>query len=126
MIWQLERIRQALKLAAVCSWIALAVLSLLPGSERPHTGMHGDYEHVVAYILAGLVTRLALPRIASHWPVLAFSIASGFFEICQIWIPGRTPEISTWLASSIGTLLGVLIGRSAAHVMEPRTIRPKN
>jgi VanZ family protein len=95
--------------------MTLAVLSLVPGDERPHTGLAGQYEHVMAYALAGFVTRLAGHRIPSRWQLVAFSLAAGAFEICQIWIPGRSPAVIDWLASSIGALIGIAIGRQIAH-----------
>ena len=43
--------------AMVMGWIgvvAIAVLSLVPGSLRPHTGLPGQMEHALAYGLTGM------------------------------------------------------------------------
>ncbi len=102
---------RAIRVFVVCSWLALAVLSLVPGHLRPHTGMPGNAEHLVAYALAGAASRLGWRKISSRYLLLAFSIASAFFEICQIWIPGRTAGIDNWMASTFGALIGISVGQ---------------
>lgn len=100
-------VRHGLRAAAVSSWVVLAVLSLVPGTDRPHTGLGGNPEHLVAYGLAACVTGLAFagrPR-----QLLGFSLASAVFELCQIRIPGRMPGVDNWLASSAGACLGLLL-----------------
>ena len=109
-----ERLQRILRLAAICSWCLLTILSLLPGSERPHTGYSGNVEHATAYLLSGLATRLGFHR-SSRLELAMFSLAAAFFEICQIYIPGRHPGIDNWAASSAGAAIGILIGRFAAH-----------
>jgi VanZ family protein len=96
----------------------LAVLSLVPGNERPHTGLAGQYEHVLAYALASLVTRLAGRRVASVWQFAAFCLAAGVFEICQIWVPGRSAAAGDWLASSAGALIGIGVATAARLTKE--------
>lgn len=103
------------RVLAALSWTTLTVLSLLPGSERPHTGASGNTEHFVAYALAALVTRLAFQNSKSRYQLLAFSLSAAAFEICQIYIPGRSPGIDNWAASTAGALFGVLLGRLLAH-----------
>ena len=88
---------------------------LVPGSDRPHTGASGNVEHVMAYVLAAAVTRLAFPHVQSRWQIIAFSAASAVFEICQIWIPGRSAGIDNWLASSSGAVVGVVLVRAVLH-----------
>ncbi len=97
-------------LAATCC-LVITVLSLLPGNERPHTGYSGNIEHVAAYIGTAGFVALALLRWRVAMIVLAFSAASAFFEICQIWIPGRTSLVENWVASTLGALIGALAAR---------------
>ncbi len=110
-----RRVTAVVTVAAVCSWLTLTIISLVPGSERPHTGMSGNAEHMLAYFLASLVTRLAFRHTASRWQLVAFSAASALFEVCQIWIPGRHAGVDNWAASSAGALLGILLARVIAH-----------
>jgi VanZ family protein len=107
-----RRVQQALRVLAVCSWILLAVLSLVPGQDRPHTGMTGNLEHTIAYFLAAFTTRLIARRIPSRWQLLAFSACAVLFEICQIWIPGRSAGMDNWAASSLGALLGIVSAKT--------------
>jgi hypothetical protein len=106
---------RAIKLFVVCSWLALAALSLVPGYLRPHTGMPGNAEHFVAYALAGAASRLGWQGISSRYILMIFAVAAAFFEICQIWIPGRTAGIDNWAASTFGALIGIAIARFVTH-----------
>ena len=118
-----RRAHLMLKLAAVCGWLALAALSLVPGSERLHTNLSGNFEHLLAYALAGCVTRLAFRRTPSRWQLLVFSGAAAGFEICQIWIPGRSAGVDNWAASSMGALIGIVSARSMVHLFEKAGVR---
>ncbi len=103
-------------LAATCC-LVIIVLSLLPGNERPHTGFSGNIEHVVAYAGTAGFAALALVRRPVVGLVIAFSAASALFEICQIWIPGRSAGFDNWFASSLGALIGVCAAR---YILLPR------
>lgn len=109
------RVHAALVAVSTASWAALAVLSLLPGSERPHTGWSGNLEHGLAYALSAGATRLCLFGVLSRMQLLGFSLASGVFELCQIVIPGRSPGLDNWAASTAGALAGVMAARWYAH-----------
>ena len=113
-----------LRATAVCTWLTLAILSLVPGQDRPHTGFSGDVEHAVAYFGAALITRLALGGVRSRWQVLAFSAASAAFEVAQAFIPGRHAGIDNWAASSAGAAAGILLGRSFDHWLATRGLLP--
>jgi VanZ family protein len=97
----------------------LIILSLVPGSDRPHTGYPGNSEHIAAYILAAAATKLAFPTIKSRYHILAFSFASAFFEISQIWIPGRSPGFDNWASSSFGALIGTGVVRLLLKAVRP-------
>jgi len=97
---------------ATCSWILLTILSVVPARHRPHTGVSGNIEHIIAYVLAALVTKLAFSRLSSLKQIVAFSSASAFFEFCQIWIPGRSPGIDNWAASTFGAAIGILLAQA--------------
>jgi len=110
--------------AAACSWILLTILSVVPGRHRPHTGASGNIEHIVAYLLAALVTKLAFPRLSGLRQIIAFSSASAFFEFCQIWIQGRSPGLDNWAASTFGAAIGILLAQAfVARVLMPSNPR---
>jgi len=109
------------RLARIAGWAGIAaitILSLVPGSERPHTGFPGQAEHFAAYACTGLALGLAylgLRERLAFWFGLA--TASGAFEILQIWIPGRHAKIQDAFASTAGLTTGLLIGATLAAQM---------
>ncbi len=112
----------AFVILAAISWAAITILSLLPGTERPHTGLSGNVEHFLAYALAAIATRLSLFGLSSRAQVLGFSLASAIFEIAQIWIPGRSAGVDNWLASTAGAALGALLARTIVHRSITRSV----
>ncbi|WP_406857017.1 VanZ family protein [Alsobacter sp. KACC 23698] len=86
----------------------LSVLSLLPGKERPHTGLPGAIEHVIAYCGTGLIVGvLALSQVRRlGWAAFLIALA-GVLEFLQKFVPGRTSQAIDWIASSSGAIIGV-------------------
>ena len=112
----IPHIKALLPPAAVCSWVVLTVLSLLPGSFRPSTGLPRHVEQAAAFFVVALVTRFAIRHERSRWQILAFVLVAAVFQVCQHWIPGRSGKVSSWAASSTGAFLGVLVAKA---VLEP-------
>jgi VanZ family protein len=101
------RLSRAIGLACMA---AIVVLSLLPGSDRPHTGLpSGQIEHTFAYF--GTAVFLALGFRATKGRVAAISLLVGLaavLEVIQRLIPARHSQFIDWLASSFGAGTGVL------------------
>jgi hypothetical protein len=79
--------------AGYAGYAMIVVLSLLPAQTRPHSGIGGEYEHWLAYALVGG----------------AFAASAAILELLQTFIPGRMPEFTGFLASSLGAWFGILI-----------------
>lgn len=94
------------RFGAIVTWVALTVLSLVPGPYRPETGASGNVEHALAYFGSALITRLAFPAVQSWLQLTAFSCVALCFELAQVGIAGRHPGVDNWAASSAGALLG--------------------
>ena len=81
------------KLARVPAWLSvvlIVILSVLPGSERPHTGASGHVEHILAYSITAALLALAYgSRSSATVIVIGLSVLSGLMEIVQIFIPGE-------------------------------------
>ncbi len=95
--------------------LAIVVLSLVPGSMRPHTPMPGRMEHFVAYAGAGLFLALGYQSARQRmlgW--LCLAAGSGLFEILQNFTPDRGPSAYDALASAGGLTVGLLVGALAA------------
>jgi hypothetical protein len=107
-----------MRVARMAGWAAIAaitILSLVPGSERPHTGLPGPAEHFAAYACTGLALSLAYLGLRERlifWFGLA--TASSVFEILQRRIPDRDAEMQDALVSSFGLTTGLVLGAMAA------------
>ncbi len=103
-----------LAMAAPLAWtcvVVIAVLSLLPGGDRPHTGLPGRTEHFIAYAGTGFLFALSYSDLRHRvmaWAGLA--IASCVFEVLQNFVPGRSPNPLDALASTSGLTLGLILG----------------
>ncbi|CAO4145593.1 VanZ family protein [Methylorubrum extorquens] len=103
-----DQISRLARLATPIAVLAIAVLSWLPGSQRPHTGASGQVEHAVAYALTAAGIVVGFPQ-----RILAIALASigvaAVLEIGQLWIPGRTSQVIDFLASAGGAIVGLTI-----------------
>jgi VanZ family protein len=122
--------RWIIRLAVVGVWLefaAILVLSLVPGDERPHSGLgSGQIEHALAYGIAGATIALAYRATRSRLlALLPFALGSAAFELLQNLVPDRGPKVIDALASAGGLVLGVVIGAAASALLGGvRTGRP--
>lgn len=94
--------------------VAIAVLSLLPAVARPHTGAGGEYEHWLAYALVGAAFGLGYQTVRKClYTGLWLSAGSAVLELLQNFIPGRTPEVVGFVASSLGAWAGLSVAFAA-------------
>ena len=107
---------QTVPLASVfrlAGWIGvliIAVLSLVPGAERPHTGAPSQIEHYSAYLLVGFV--LALGYIQNRGVVtigLLLVFYACLLEFAQLFIPGRYARVVDALVSAMGAWTGIML-----------------
>ena len=105
------------------AWICvslIAVLSLVPGAERPNSSLPGQAEHFVAYAATGLFFALGYtsPRVrVIGW--IGLAVASGVFELLQNLVPGRTPSALDALASTMGLTAGLGSGALISATWAP-------
>jgi hypothetical protein len=99
------------QLAGITGVCLIVVLSLIPGSYRPHTGAPEGFEHFFAYGL----TAVALALGWRSWAQSVLIIIVGLFvlacglELAQFIVPGRSSDLGTALVSGLGGLCGVLL-----------------
>jgi VanZ family protein len=97
--------------------LALIVLSVAPGNERPHTGVFpGQIEHVIAYCGTAGVLALGYSTARERLGmVVMLAFLAGALEVVQLGIPGRHSQFIDFAASSAGACLGMsvvaLLGR---------------
>ena len=91
--------------------LAIIVLSLVPGTYRPHTSLPGEAEHFIAYYSTAFAFALGFRSRASRVViVLGLTLLAGSMEVLQLWVPGRHPAIIDAVVSSLGGLLGIALG----------------
>lgn len=108
----MERIgRRLFQMAGVICLVIVAILSVLPGADRPHVFGSGNIEHMIAYAGAAFFAS-SLPGLRGWRIVMLLSAASPVFEGLQILIPGRSPGLDNWIASSLGAVVGLAFARA--------------
>lgn len=111
-----ERIgRRLFQAAGIVCLTVITILSVLPGADRPHVFGSGNVEHLLAYAGAAFFAS-SLPVFRGWRIVLLLSAASLAFEGMQILIPGRSPGVDNWLASTLGAVIGMTFARAFATV----------
>jgi hypothetical protein len=97
-------------LLAASGCVLIAILSLVPGYLRPHTGAPGGVEHFVAYLMVAGAFSMGLRSDRSILVMVAgLMVAAGLFEVLQIDIPGRNPGLTGFLSSSLGAWTGTVL-----------------
>jgi VanZ family protein len=118
------RFVQTCRAVGLACVVALIVLSLLPGNERPHTGSPGQLEHIVAYFGTAVFLALGFRTITDRVATVALLVgAAAVFEMIQRLIPGRHSQLIDWFASSLGAGSGVLAVVLIEHLQQ--TLLPR-
>jgi VanZ family protein len=98
--------------------VVIAVLSLVPGDARPHTGLPGRGEHFIAYAGTGLLFALGYWELRQRMlALICLAIASGAFEVLQNFVPGRSPSPLDALTSTCGAAFGLVLGAILSAVV---------
>jgi VanZ family protein len=103
----------AVRLMRAAAWIAvaaIAVLSVLPGEDRPHVLESSQMEHLEAYSATAAALAVGYAQVRARIAIgVGLSLLAGSFEILQVWIPGRDPKVSDWIVSSVGAWAGLAV-----------------
>jgi hypothetical protein len=95
----------------VATWLCVAlliVLSLVPGTDRPQTGLPGGWEHFVAYAGTAMIAMLTYRRA---------SLLSSMLEVLQNFVPGRAPAVMDAVFSTAGGALGAGVAAPLAFAV---------
>jgi VanZ family protein len=112
------RFQHLTKFAAWSAAFTVAILSLLPGTLRPESGMPGKMEHMAAYFITAILFTMGYRAMVS--PVAIVGLLSGYaaaLEVAQLWIPKRFAALSDWLAGSFGAVVGVALAMAWVRVL---------
>ena len=90
--------------------VAIVMLSLVPGSERPYTGLPGQIDHVIAYCGTAGLLGLGYPTTKVRFEIVAMlALLAAVLEVAQLWVPGRHSQFIDFAMSSGGACLGISI-----------------
>jgi VanZ family protein len=105
-----------MRAAAWICVVLLAVLSLVPGHAQIRTGAPGIVEHIVAYSATAAVFTIGYPAASRVRIILGLVCYAGVLEFAQTFVPDRSATAWDFGGSSLGALLGCLIGAVVARV----------
>jgi VanZ family protein len=98
----------------IATWLCVALLvflSLVPGTERPRTGLAGHWEHFMAYAGTGTIAMLSYRR--SIYTIVGLGLLGAILETLQILVPGRVAtvidSVFSMAGGAAGTGLAVLL-----------------
>jgi VanZ family protein len=97
-----------LKILAWVLVVGIVVVSVVPASDRPETGVKHNYEHLLAFGLVGLAFALA----HSWRPMVLLSSGIAFallVELAQVPLPTRHARIADFLVDAFGASLGITL-----------------
>lgn len=86
--------------------IGLVIVTVVPASERPVTGVGHGYEHFLAFGFVGFVFALAYSR----RPILLMLSAVVFtvlLELIQIPLPTRHARLEDFLTDALASCVGI-------------------
>lgn len=92
------------------AYVAIAVVSLVPGQYRPSSGvLPGPAEHAAAYLVLGALSCLLRPsRLSIGAVTLANLVFAGVLEFLQLFAPGRVAAFGDFAGSATGAIAGML------------------
>jgi len=117
----MPRLATLSKAAALACLAAIVVLSLVPGSERPHTGFSDFWENFAAYFICAALLAAKAPRWGRVMRIAAALCAcSVILETLQNFIPGRVPDPADVVSNGLGALAGAVVATAIATALKPR------
>lgn len=113
-----RKLRLLCIVTAYASVFIIVVLSLVPGGERPSTGMPDSLENFIAYFGAAVFCAFACTswkgRLSSILGLIACSL---LMETMQHFIPGRVPDVGDVIANGAGAALGTICAASGMYLV---------
>ncbi len=95
----------------VAAWglaAAIVVLSLVPPSLRPQTGLPHDIEHFGIFCATGVAFGLSYSR--RPWRLAAWLVVfAAAVELAQLFAPGRHARLSDFIVDAISVSVGVVL-----------------
>lgn len=96
--------------AKIASWTLAAtiiILSVVPPSLRPETGVPHEIEHFLMYAVTGFTFGIAYELRYASLAIFLVMFA-GFVEIAQLFVPGRHARLSDFIVDALAMCVGAL------------------
>ena len=117
----MTKVAMLTRMVAWLAVMAVIVLSVVPGSVRPHVLGNDRVEHFVAYLIVGSLFAIGYVRSHLLSSGLMLTICAGALELAQLLIPGRLASPRDFIVSATGAWIGFLAGaairRASGRVM---------
>jgi VanZ family protein len=92
----------------------------MPGHVQMRTGLPGVLEHVLAYCGTAVLFTTAYPAAGRARIMAALVCYAAVLEIGQLFVPDRSATLFDFGGSSLGVVLGCLLGTALARRSQPR------
>jgi VanZ family protein len=106
-----------LRLLACTLISGLVILTIVPASERPVTGVEHHYEHFLAFSFSGLIYALSYPRRL----VILFTRGVGFalaLELLQVPLPSRHARLGDFVVDALAGCGGMVVSYLSTKVWD--------
>jgi VanZ family protein len=97
-----------LKLVAWMLVIGIVVVTVVPASDRPETGVEHNFEHLLAFGLVGLVFALAHSYRLTQL-LFAGVVFALLTELAQIPLSTRHARLEDFVVDALGVSLGIML-----------------
>ena len=112
------------KMLRAASWViilGLVIVTVIPGDERPITGLQHDIEHFVAFGLAGLTFGFA------YFQSVRVNLLSAFvftlvLELSQIPLATRHARLRDFMVDAAAACLGIVIAHLCRKLVKDQTV----
>jgi len=95
---------------------AIVILTVVPPSFRPVSGLPHAFEHFAMFALCGGAFGLGY-RFGVLLQGIALIAFAGAIELLQLIVPGRHARLSDFVVDAIASCVGMLIGRAASIML---------
>jgi VanZ family protein len=114
------------KILRAASWfiiLSLVIVTVVPADERPVTGLQHDFEHLLAFGLAGATFGLAYAW-RLHLNLLSAVVFSLALELSQIPLPTRHARFEDFVVDAVAVCLGIVLAHCCRKLIGVWSIAP--
>jgi VanZ family protein len=114
------------KILRAASWViilGIIITTIVPADERPVTGLQHDFEHFLAFGLAGATFGLAYVW-RLHLNLFSAVMFALVLELSQIPLPTRHARFEDFVVDAVAVCLGIVLARVSRKLIGVWSIAP--